>query len=380
MENFSVFNPVHVHFGKGVIGELAETVHTYGKKVLLMYGGGSVKKNGSYQDVMIQLEIANAQVFEFAGIKSNPVISDVQKAITLGVENQVDMIVALGGGSVIDSAKIVSVCIPDNLDPWEVMKSIVQPIKEIPLIAILTLAATGTEMNAAAVIQNPDTQEKNGFVHPLMYPKHSFLDPGYTFSVSPEYTAYGIVDLIAHTFEAFFAKGDAPLSDRFIQSIVLETMRYANLVLKEPENYEYRANVLWQSTCALNGITSYGRATSGDWGVHNIGHTLSFLYDTPHGASLSIVYPAWLRLQQKRIPDRIMHLAKLLFNTNSFDDFLLKLKSFFKQIKAPVSLAEIGIDKDKSQEIIDLLNKNKASGLYHKLSNDDHQTLVSYML
>jgi len=152
------------------------------------------------------------------------------------------------------------------------------------------------------------------------------------------------------------------------------------LVLQEPENYDYRANVLWQSTCALNGITSYGRASNGDWGVHGIGHVLSYLYDTPHGASLSIVYPAWLKLHEKRINERIMRLAKLIFNTNSFDDFILKLKSFFRQIKAPVSLSEIGITNDKSHEIIELLTKNNVTGFHHKLTTDDYQTLLKYMM
>lgn len=254
------------------------------------------------------------------------------------------------------------------------------PGKEIPLICVLTLAATGTEMNDAAVVQNSETNEKIGFVHPLMFPKHSFLDPIYTYSVSSEYTAYGIVDLIAHTFEAFFAKGESCLADRIVQSIVLEAMRYANLVLQEPENYEYRANVLLQSTCALNGITAYGRAGSGDWGVHNIGHILSMLYDTPHGASLSIVYPAWLQLHKDRISERILKLAKLIFNVNSIDDFLLKLKSFFKSIKAPVRLSEIGIGKDKKTEILELLIKNKASGYNHKLTNEDFEKIVDLMM
>ncbi len=380
MENFTMYNPVSLHFGKEVVTNLAEIVEIFGSRVLLIYGGGSVKKNGSYDDVLSQLKKSDCQVFEYHGIKPNPLIEDVEKAIDLGVKNKVELIVALGGGSVIDSAKVVSVCISENLSPWEVMKGRIIPQKEIPLIVVLTLAATGTEMNAAAVVQNHHTKEKIGFVHPLMYPKHSFLDPVYTFSVSPEYTAYGIVDLIAHSFEAFFANGTASLADRFVQSIVLEAMRYANLVLQEADNYEYRANILLQSTCALNGITAYGRAANGDWGVHNIGHALSLLYDTPHGASLSIVYPAWLKLQADRIPDRILKLAKLLFNVNLIDDFLLKLKSFFKSINSPVSLADIGIGKDKKNEIVDLLKKNKATGYSHRLTDEDFEKMVDLMM
>lgn len=380
MENFIAYNPVQLHFGKGVVSQLAEYSQKYGKKVLVLYGGGSVKRNGSYQDVMEQLRKANSEIFEYQGIKPNPVISDVQNAIRMVCDNHIELIVAIGGGSVIDSAKVIAVCAPENLDPWSVMKGKVKPSKALPLFCVLTLAATGTEMNAAAVVQNPETREKTGYVHPLMYPKISFLDPVYTYSVSSKYTAYGIVDLIAHTFEAFFAAGDSSLSDKVVQSIVQEAFRYASLVMDEPNNYEYRANILLQSTCALNGITAYGRAGSGDWGVHDIGHTLSFLYDTPHGASLSIAYPAWLRLHEHRLHERISKLSMLLFNTPNLDEFLLKLSAFFKQINVPVKLADIGIKKDKKPEIVSLMKANKVSGAFHKLSDEDYEKLVDLML
>jgi len=380
MENFVIYNPVQLHFGKGVVNKLGLCVQKYGKNVLLLYGGGSVKKNGSYQDVTTQLEMIDAQIFEYSGIKPNPLLVDVENAIKIIIEKKIDVIVAIGGGSVIDSAKLISVSSAENLNPWDVMKARVKPQKAIPLITVLTLAATGTEMNAAAVVQNPVTMEKIGMAHPLMFPKHSFMDPVYTFTVSPKYTAYGIVDLIAHSFEAFFANGNSSLADKFVQSIVQEAFRYAALISNEPENYEYRANILLQSTCALNGITSYGRPGSGDWGVHDLAHTLSFLYDTPHGATLSIVYPAWLRLHENRIPDRISALAKLLFNTPDIDQFLLKLTSFFKQIDSPVKLSEIGILSDKKNEIVNLLKTNKVSGQFHKLDESDYEKLVDFML
>jgi len=380
MENFIAYNPVQLHFGKGVVEKLGLVGQKYGRKALVVYGSGSVKKNGSYHDVINQLQKSGIDYCEYSGIKPNPVISDVQKAIQLINESHLELIIAIGGGSVIDSAKLISVCAPENLDPWSVMKAKLIPQTALPLIAVLTLAATGTEMNAAAVLQNPETNEKSGFVHPLMFPKHSFLDPVYTFSVPPQYTAYGIVDLIAHTFESFFARGESGLSDRFVQAIVQEAFRYASLVFEEPDNYEYRANILLQSTCALNGITAYGRASSGDWGVHDIGHTLSFLYDTPHGASLSIAYPAWLKLQESRIPERISKLSMLLFNTPNIDEFLLKLVSFFKQINSPVKLSEIGIPKNKRTEIINLMKINKVTGSYHKLNEDDYTKLVDFML
>ncbi len=371
MENFVAYNPVQLHFGKGVVNDLGKTARQYGNKVLLVYGKGSVKKNGSYDDVLAQLSKFGMEVIEYSGIKSNPVIGDVQNAVKLGVEKQVDMVIALGGGSVIDSAKMIALCIPENLDAWKVMKMRAFPKKSLPLLTVLTLAATGSEMNMFAVVQNPETGEKTAHKNPLLFPKHSFLDPVYTFSVSQAYTAYGIVDLIAHTFEAFFAAGDAGLSDRFVQAIVQEAMFYALPVLKEPENYDYRANIMWIATCALNGTTAHGRAGSGDWGVHAIGHTLSVLYDTPHGASLSIAYPAWLKLMKTRIPDRIKRLAKLIFNTNECDDFIVKLETFFRQIKSPVKLQDIQIDESHKEEIVNAMIANKVNGYFQELSEED---------
>ena len=379
MENFVAYNPVKVHFGRDVVADLGKTLIPYGKKVLLVYGKGSVKKNSSYNDVIQQLEKFGMEITEFSGIKPNPVVEDVQKAIKLGIDKNIDMVLALGGGSVLDSAKIIALCIPANLDPWKVMKMRAFPKESLPLITVLTLAATGSEMNAAAVLQNPETGVKAGYVNPLAYPKHSFLDPVYTYSVSAEYTAYGIVDLIAHAFESFFVHGESDLSDHFVQAVVLEAMRYTIPVLKEPDNYENRANIMWSATCALNGMTSYGRAGSGDWGVHDIGHTLSFLYDTPHGASLSIAYPAWLKLQKDRIPERIKKLSKLIFNVNSCDDFIIKLETFFRQINAPVRLSEINIEKEKKQEIIDLMVKNRVNGYFQKLSTEDLERITEFM-
>jgi len=380
MENFIAYNPVKIHFGKGVVSTLGKTIKAYGKRVLLVYGKGSVKKNGSYNDVIQQLEKFQIEVVEFSGVKSNPLVEDVQRAIQLGVDKKVEMVIGLGGGSVLDSAKIIALCIPANLDAWKVMKMRAYPRESLPIITILTLAATGSEMNNVSVLQNTETNEKDGYVNPLIYPKHSFLDPVYTYSVSPEYTAYGIVDMISHTFETFFTGGEASLSDRFVQSIVLEAIHYAIPVLKDPENYDNRANIMWTGTCALNGTTNFGRAGRGDWGAHGVGHILSLLYDTPHGASLSIVYPAWLKLHKDRIPERIQRLSKLIFNTNSCDDFIIKLETFFRQLNAPVRLSDIGVDSSKKQEILDLLIQNKVSGTCYKLSKEDLEQIVDYMM
>lgn len=379
MENFTAYNPTKLHFGKDVVEQLREAAQEYGKKVLLMYGKGSIKKNGIYGQVIKQLKSFNAEVIEYSGIKSNPLVDDVNEAAQLGKLNNIDLIVAVGGGSVIDSAKITALSIANNTNPWAIMKFKVKPKTTIPLIAVLTLAATGSEMNGAAVLQNHKTDEKIGFSSSLNFPKHSFLDPTYTFSVPKDYTAYGIVDLTAHSLEGFFGEGDATLTDRFVEAIIKEAMEYGPKVLSEPENYEYRAKIMWAATNALNGLTNYGKK-SGDWGVHSIGHNLSYLFDTPHGATLSIAYPAWLKLQKDRIPERIAKLGEHLYGNVSADETINRLEKFFQSLGSPIKLSDIGIGDDKKEIIIQQMIKTETNGMVHKLNDDDRKKIVELMM
>lgn len=379
MENFTAYNPTRLHFGKDVTKLLGRTVKQYGKRVLLVYGQGSVKKYGYYDIVTEQLKNAGLEIFEYSGIKPNPVVEDVDAAAELGRKEKIDVIVALGGGSVIDSAKIMALAIASGKRAWDIMKNRVILRKTIPLVNILTLAATGTEMNNAAVVQNHETGEKIGLVHELNFPKSSFLDPQFTATVPLNYSAYGIADLIAHALEAYFGEGEASLTDRIIFSIIKDAMFWGPKLLNNPENYELRANIMLDATLALNGLTYYG-TKGGDWGVHAIGHQLSLLYDTPHGASLTIAFPAWLKLQKDRIPDRIKKLGKEVFGTYSVEDCIDRFVKFFFSIKCPVSLTEIGLDTPHKSQILDQMNKNKISGLYHKLDERDYETLVNSMM
>jgi len=379
MENFIAYNPTKVHFGRGVVNDLGKTARRYGNRVLLMYGKGSAVKNGYYNQVKEQLVGAGLQVAEYSGVKPNPVIDDVEKAADLGRRERSELIVPLGGGSVIDSAKITALCIANDMKGWDIITGSAEPEKTLPLIAVLTLAATGTEMNGSAVVQNPKTREKLGYWNPLNFPAHSFLDPEYTYTVPENYTAYGIADLIAHCLENFFGKGDSPLSDRFIYSIIQEALEVAPLVLKEPRNYEYRARIMWAATNALNGLTQQGKAY-GDWGVHAIGHTLSFLYDTPHGATLSIAYPAWLKLHAGRIPERITTLGKHLFGVHTPARTIEKVRKMFTSLRCPLHLSDIGIDNSQKTEIVKLMNANRVTGRNYELSDTDHLKLVNFMM
>lgn len=379
MENFTVYNPTCLYFGRNVVNNLNLSLTQIGaKNILLIYGKGSIKQNGVYDDVIQQCKIAKVSVTEYSGIKPNPVVDDVEKAAETGRKNNIDAVIAVGGGSVIDSAKIVSLCIKESHNPWDIMKSRAKAKSAVPVIAILTLAATGTEMNPFAVLQNSETQEKIGFGNLLMFPKYSFLDPHYTCSVPANHTAYGIVDLIAHTLEAFFGRGEAALSDRFVFSIINEAIEKAPLLLTDLTNYKYRSDIMWDATCALNGITGYGRSSS-DWGVHDIGHTLSFLYDLPHGATLSIAYPAWMKLQKEKLNERISFLGKNIFGVSNPDDTIIHFENFFKSINSPVKLIEANITSDKKNEIQNLMIKNKVSGYVHKLSVQDYDQLIDLM-
>jgi alcohol dehydrogenase YqhD (iron-dependent ADH family) len=325
------------------------------------------------------LSKAGMEVFEYDGIKPNPIVEDVDSAASLGILKKIDMIVAVGGGSVIDSAKITAICIHDQVKGWDVVKRKVIPKGAVPLIAVLTLAATGTEMNSVAVLQNHKTDEKLGYGHPSMYPAHSFLDPSFTISVPANYTAYGIVDLVAHCLEAYFGAGEASLSDRFVESIIKEAIQFGPLLMKDLENYDLRARIMWAATNALNGLTSYGRV-SGDWGVHGLGHVLSYLYDTPHGASLSIVYPAWLKKMKERNPQRIAQLGEQLFNRKDADAAISGLEIFFRGLGSPVRLVEIGKGEKDLTEILRVMDLNKVSGMNMKLSGEDRKDILKLMV
>ncbi|NTV84772.1 MAG: iron-containing alcohol dehydrogenase, partial [Bacteroidales bacterium] len=329
--------------------------------------------------VIAQLHQIGVDIAEYQGIRPNPIIEDVDAAAALGRKNKVDVIVAVGGGSVIDSAKIISITIPVSHSGWDFMKGKAKPVSAVPLVSVLTLAATGTEMNRFAVVQNNLTKEKLGYGDPLTYPKESFLDPAYTISVPPDYTAYGVTDLIAHCLEAYFGEGEATLSDRFVFSIISEALDCGPALLADPYNYSLREKIMYAATCALNNLTIYGRKY-GDWGVHSIGHVLSVLYDVPHGASLSIAYPAWLRLHLDRTPDRIAWLGQNLFATDSAEECIAELESFFKRIHSPVRLSECGIDiSEKGEEVFRTLHSGKAGGNHHKLNDADYRELIRLM-
>jgi len=377
MENFTIDNPVKIHFGKDVLSKLPKSLAKYGNKILLVYGKKSIKASGLYDQIKNLL--VDFEVFEYSGIKSNPIIEDVDAAAKIGREKNVDIILAVGGGSVIDSAKVIAATIPVLHSGWEFMNGNQVPKEAIPIIDVLTLAATGSETNMFAVVQNQQTMEKIGWGSPLVFPKESFLDPQLSYTVSPEYTAYGIIDLVAHSLEAYFGNGDSPLADRVIYGIIEESLEIGTATINNPNSYELRARVMYAALLALNGTTSHGRAYA-DWGVHSIGHELSLLYDLPHGLTLAIAYPAWLQLQADRIPERIIELGSALFGAKNVKDTIIGFENFFAELGSPIRLSQVGFGEKEKIEIIAQMKKNKVSGYHHLLKDEDYANLVDFMM
>ncbi len=379
MDNFVIYNPTTLHFGKGVVEKLGNIVRHHGTRVLLVYGKGSVKKSGAYDDVMRQLINEGVGVIEYSGIKPNPIIEDVDAAASLGREKKVDVIVAVGGGSVIDSAKAIAITIPVKHSGWEFYAGKAKPSKAVPLFGVLTLAATGTEMNQFAVIQNHSAGQKNGYGHPLMYPAHSFLDPTYTLSVPKDHTAYGIADLMAHCLENYFSRVEASLTDRFIFSILREAIEFGPELLNNLNNYTLRARIMYAATAALNGLTVIGKGM-GDWGVHAIGHHLSLLYGLPHGATLTIIYPAWLKFWKHKTAGQIEKLGKEVFGVHGVEETITSLESFFRQIECPVRMSEAIPSGFDVPELHGLLVKNRAGGNHFKYTPSQMQDLLKLAL
>ncbi len=380
MENFTAYNPVKLYFGSDAIDKLPGELQQAGQKVLLITGKGSVKKYGYYDQVVQQLKNTGKEIVEYSGIKPNPVVDDAEKAVALAHQHQIDFVLALGGGSVVDTAKMVALAYANNVPVWKLMKHEVKPVKKIPLFVVLTLAATGTEMNAAAVLQNHQTQEKIGYYSPLMYPKASFLNPAFTLTVPKNQTVNGIVDLVAHSLEAYFSGGDAPLSDRFVASIILETTDYAPLLLKNLQNYDLRARMMWTATVAENGTIMHGRSTTGDWGTHALAHHISLLWDTAHGETLSVVFPAWMKAMKYKVNQRIENLGYLLTGQKiTADETIEWFEKFFGSIGAPVSFEQLGLTAQDKEKLLHLWKKNKPSGMHIKLNEKDYQNIIELL-
>lgn len=354
MENFEFFNPTRIVFGRGTENKIGEILKKDGiKKVLFVYGKSAIKKTGLYDRVVKLLKENNVEFIEHSGVKPNPVLSHTIEGIKKAKTEKVDAILAVGGGSVIDEGKTIAVGAKTEKDVWNFFKRTEEIKDALPVYAVLTLAATGSEMNGFAVITNEQTQEKLSISSKYIYPKVSILNPELTFTVSKDYQAYASVDVIAHVIEHYFSGSYCPkLQARFVESLIKTVMDTTETIIKEPENYNARAEFMWTATLALNGLATVG-IKDGSFPNHMIAHALGALYDLAHGACLSIVIPAWMKWYKDRNIAQFERFAEKIFNSKEADEGIENLKQWFRKIGAPVSLKDAKIDENEIEKIVD---------------------------
>jgi alcohol dehydrogenase YqhD (iron-dependent ADH family) len=360
MQNFVFHNPTKIIFGKDTIPLIGSETAAFGKKALLVYGRDSIKKNGIYDQAVQSLQETGVNIIEHPGVQSNPVLSHVQQGIGLAKEHQVDVIVAVGGGSVLDSSKAIAAGALVDHNVWKFFTGKKSIKDALPLTCVLTLAASGSEMNSGMVVTNDETQQKFGFANKHLYPKASILDPTATFSVPPDYTAYGAVDAIVHVLEYYFTteESSVPVQDRFMEGLVINCMDSCDRVLQNLEDYNARADLMWAATLALNGLTGAGLGKAG-FPNHLIEHSLSALYNVAHGAGLSVMLPGWMKYQAAKSPAKFSQFAERVFGftagdeTQKANDGILCLKGWFDKVKSPTSLTAINVPASDIPKIAD---------------------------
>ncbi len=378
MDNFTFFNPTKLIFGKDTVEQLKAEVPQYGKKVLLVYGGGSIKRNGLYDQVLSLLKEAAVEVFELSGVEPNPRISTVKKGVEICRNEGIDFLLAVGGGSVIDCTKAIAAGAKYEGDTWDLMTRKAVAKEALPFGTVLTLAATGSEMNSGSVITNWETKEKYGWGSPVTFPKFSILDPVNTYTVPRDQTVYGIVDMMAHVFEHYFHLTESTeLQDRMCEGLLLTVMEAAPKLLENLESYEHRATILYSGTMALNGMLSMGYR--GDWATHNIEHAVSAVYDIPHGGGLAILFPNWMKHNLKVKPERFKKLAVRVFGVNAEGksdeevglEGIDQLREFWNSIGAPSRLADYDIDDSQIEVMADKAMVYGEFGNFTKLNKED---------
>jgi hypothetical protein len=384
MERFRFENPTALYYGKGQIeARLAEEVTRWGRKVLLVYGGGSIKKNGLYDKVTGILREAGCTVHELPGIEPNPRLSSVYRGIEICKSQGIELVLAVGGGSVLDAAKAVAAGAKYDGDVWNFYTRRDKVRDALPLGTILTLAATGSEMNGNSVITNLETSDKlsTGSIH--LCPRFSFCDPTLTFTVPRDQTMYGIVDMLSHVFEEYFSHtANTPLQDRLCESVMKTVVETAPLVLAEPENYEARETIMHCGTMALNGMISMG--LEGDWATHAIEHEISAIYDIPHGGGLAIVFPRWMEYVVDAGPGKFAQMAVRVFDVDPAGkseselarEGIDRVRAFFRSIGAPSSLADYGIGAERIPEMAEKAVRFGPIGSYKRLERDDVERIL----
>ena len=374
MLNFDYLIPTEIIFGKGEIKKLEKKIKNF-NRILFVWGGGSIKRIGVYEKVIDALK--DKTYFELSGIKPNPRLSSVKKGIAICRKNDIDFILAVGGGSVIDCSKAIAAGVYYQGDVWDLFMKRAVVEKTLPIGTVLTLAATGSEMNASSVISNEETQQKLPITSNHLRPKFSILDPTYTMTVPRIHTAAGIVDIMSHVLEQYFdnTKG-AYLQDRLAEGILKTCIKYGPIVLKNPDDYEARANIMWAGSLALNGLLLSGK--QGDFATHKISHAVSATYDLTHGTSLAILFPNWMQYVMKENIDQFVEYAENVWNIPHKGDKtdiaslgIDKTREFFCLLEMPKKFSEVNISDEKFGEIATQAVYFGEIGNFKKLKKDD---------
>ncbi|MEK4343555.1 iron-containing alcohol dehydrogenase [Paenibacillus sp. FSL P4-0184] len=378
MRNFDFYNPTKLIFGQGTLEALKTEVPKYGKNVLLMYGGGSIKRSGLFDKVMAELSAIDAVVTELSGVEPNPRLSTVHKGVELCHKHNIDLILAVGGGSVLDCAKAVAVGAKYDGDMWDFVERKAAAQDALPLGTVLTMAATGSEMNSGSVITNEVTKEKMGWGSIHAFPAFSILDPENTFTLPRDQTVYGMVDIMSHVLEHYFhTDGNTPVQDGFCETLLRTVIETAPKLIEDLNNYELRETIMYCGTMALNGMVSMGFA--GDWATHNIEHAVSAVYDIPHGGGLAILFPQWMKYNIDTDPARFRKFAVNVFGVDPAGkndkeiglEGIEALRSFWDSIGAPKTLADYDIDDSEIGSMADKAVRFGPFGNFRKLDRED---------
>lgn len=365
MQNFIFSNPTKIVFGEGQIKEIANLAPA-NARILLIYGGGSIKKNGVYDQVVKALE--GKIWFEFSGIEPNPHYETLMQAVELVKKEKIDFLLPVGGGSVIDGTKLIAAAVNFEGEPWDILAKHQPFHSALPIGCVLTLPATGTESNGNSVITKAATQEKLAFGSPLVYPQFAILDPTTTYSLPPRQMANGAVDAFVHIMEQYLTYPvEAKVQDRFAEGLLMTLIEEGPRSLKEPTNYTVRANVMWAATMALNGLIGVG--VPQDWATHMIGHELTAMHGLDHAQTLAIVLPAVMQHQREKKRAKLLQYGRRVWNLNHSDEDTLidaaiaATKDFFESMGTPTSLSSYGLSRDTIPKLVDMLVKHDLMAL-----------------
>ena len=355
MNNFVYNIPTKVYFGENQLGHLGQELAKFGKRVLLTYGGGSIKRNGLYDRVLDELRKANFEVYELSGIEPNPRIESVRKGVEICKQKDIDVLLAVGGGSTIDATKFMAAGACVEHDPWEFFGADAKPIERaLPIVTILTLSATGSEMDTGGVISNLETGDKLGRLAPALLPRVSFLDPTLTYTVNKYQTACGAADIMSHILEVYFnTQEDLFMLDCFMEGMLKTVVKYAPIAIAEPENYEARANIMWTSSWAINGFINGGKRKA--WSCHPMEHELSAVYDITHGLGLAILTPRWMKycLDETTVDKYVQYGVNVFGIDASLDKMEIAKRSIalteeflFEKLGLQRTFTEVGIKRE----------------------------------